>query len=273
MPKYFFFDVDGTLLPFGKPMPESAIYAIKAAQVLGNRCLVATGRSRKELPDFPGIDFDGFVLSAGLEVIVDGKQIRNDYMSDDDYRFLSDYLAEHGLYELCQTDDGTYLTKRTLEVFKRHFSRYIGRTVQLNGLLVVDSIPKDIKVRKIVFLSDEDGYGVSRTHEVLMPRYELVKNTVGLPYELMAEVSPKGVTKATGIEVALRSFGASADDAVAIGDGPNDIEMVEYCKVGIAMGNADPLLKEKADWITSDVEEDGIKNAIFHVLAPSFKGA
>lgn len=270
MPKYFFFDVDGTLLPFGKGIPQSAISAIKAAQVLGNKVFIASGRSAKELPVIEGIDFDGYVLSAGSHVIVEGKELANTYFSDEEYSFLASYFKEHGLLGLYQTDEGTYLSAEALELFKRHFERYLDGMVELNGLIISDTLPKDSKVRKAVFICEEGGYGVTRTHEVLRPRFELVKNTVGLPYELMAEVGQKNITKATGIELVLRYYGADRRDAVAVGDGSNDLEMIEYAGLGIAMGNADEELKRKADFVTTDVEADGVKNAIFHALAKPF---
>ena len=50
-------------------------------------------------------------------------------------------------------------------------------------------------------------------------------------------------------------------DSVAIGDGPNDFEMIDFAGTGVAMGNAIPELKKKADIITTDINNDGIYNA------------
>ena len=51
------------------------------------------------------------------------------------------------------------------------------------------------------------------------------------------------------------------EDSIAIGDGPNDLQMMEYAGVGVAMGNAKEEVKKLADMVTSDVAEDGIYHA------------
>ena len=78
----------------------------------------------------------------------------------------------------------------------------------------------------------------------------------------MAEICLMGVDKGSGIKTILSYFGDDRKSSVGVGDGANDIEMIEYCGLGIAMGNADERLKEKADWITGDVNQDGLKKAI-----------
>lgn len=67
--------------------------------------------------------------------------------------------------------------------------------------------------------------------------------------------------KATGIEVLLGHMGLGWAETIAIGDGHNDLEMLERAGVGIAMGNASDAVKAYADEITSTVEEDGVWHA------------
>ena len=73
------------------------------------------------------------------------------------------------------------------------------------------------------------------------------------------------ITKATGIQRILEFYGADASQAVGIGDSENDLPMIEYCGTGIAMGNAMETAKEKADWVTTDILDDGILNAFRHI--------
>ena len=270
--KCFFLDIDGTLLPFGKTAPRSAIISLKAAQALGCKIFIATGRSRAELPDLSFLDFDGFICSAGASVDVEGKCILDSYMPDDDYVRLSGYLSEHGLHTLVQTAEGTYMSKEARNLFHDYFMKYIGRIVELNGLVIGD-VPRGAKVKKLLFLSPENGWGVSRVKHDIEPGFTLVPNTVGLPYELMAEIVMSGVDKADGVRTVLEHYGLSREDGIAIGDGANDIGMVTYAGTGIAMGNACRELKEAADFVTSDIEDDGIRNAIFHVLGGSCGGS
>ena len=80
-----------------------------------------------------------------------------------------------------------------------------------------------------------------------------------------AEVTDARITKATGIQRVLDYYGADVSQAVGIGDSENDIPMIEYCGTGIAMGNAMEPVKEAADWVTTHILEDGIRNAFRYV--------
>lgn len=74
----------------------------------------------------------------------------------------------------------------------------------------------------------------------------------------LVEVSPPGVTKATGLAEVARRHGVSATDVVAFGDMPNDLEMLRWAGHGVAMGNAHPALLEVADEVTASNAEDGL---------------
>ena len=73
---------------------------------------------------------------------------------------------------------------------------------------------------------------------------------------------PKGGNKSVGIEKLLESFGISPQETMAFGDGGNDIGMLKYVGIGVAMGNAENEVKEAADYTTDAVDEDGIYNAL-----------
>ena len=76
------------------------------------------------------------------------------------------------------------------------------------------------------------------------------------PYFL--EIMPQNIDKAYSLEKLLHSIGLNADDMICCGDGYNDITMIEYAGLGVAMENAQPLLREKADFITKSNDDDGI---------------
>lgn len=78
-------------------------------------------------------------------------------------------------------------------------------------------------------------------------------------------VIPKGVSKAYGIELILRRLGVVREDAVAFGDGPNDLEMLTYVGMGVAMGNAVEELKARANYVTRHVDDDGIAYGLRHL--------
>ena len=79
---------------------------------------------------------------------------------------------------------------------------------------------------------------------------------------VLLEFIPKNTTKASGIKKYLELTGISLENTYAYGDSMNDLEMLQYVKYGVAMGNSSPELKEKASYSTSSISEDGIYNSL-----------
>ena len=75
------------------------------------------------------------------------------------------------------------------------------------------------------------------------------------------DVIPLNYNKAKGIEALINYLGIKKEEVIAIGDGHNDAEMIKYAGLGIAMGNAIDKCKKVADYITSDIDDNGIYNA------------
>ena len=70
--------------------------------------------------------------------------------------------------------------------------------------------------------------------------------------------------KAGGIRKVLEYYGGGMDDAVAVGDSMNDLEMIQECGTGIVMGNGNERLKSYADYVTANIDEDGVYQALAH---------
>ena len=83
-------------------------------------------------------------------------------------------------------------------------------------------------------------------------------------HKLFADVNTKGGGKHIGMDKVIEHYGIKLEETIAFGDGGNDISMIKHAHIGIAMGNANEELKEIADYITDDVDNDGIFNALKH---------
>ncbi len=261
----FFFDIDGTILPFGKTAPESAVNAIRSLRKAGNRAFLATGRSPVEVnPDVYAIGFDGGVFSAGAEVIADGKTIFRKVMTEEEKDRVLSYCSKKGFRVLVQTEKGTYLSASTLEFWTEKMRQYAGAEVVLSSLILTDELPPDAEAIKLLYVTDD--YPIELIRKELGSSFSVVENTVGLPSNMMGEIVMSGITKATGIDRVLEYFGDSISSSAAFGDGANDIEMVEHAALGVAMGNASPSLKAVADWIAPAVDEDGLCAGIEYVM-------
>ena len=101
--------------------------------------------------------------------------------------------------------------------------------------------------------------------------YEHLKDRMGVfrsePYFL--ELVPKGIDKAQSLSVLLKEIGMTKDEMIAIGDGFNDLSMIKYAGLGIAMENAQDIVKENADFITLSNEEDGVAYAVEKFFLPN----
>jgi len=80
--------------------------------------------------------------------------------------------------------------------------------------------------------------------------------------EYAVYIMPKDCDKSKGAEAVMKHYGWSMDEALCIGDDANDIEMIEHAGIGIAMGNADQDVKNKAKFVTDSVDNDGFAKAM-----------
>lgn len=76
------------------------------------------------------------------------------------------------------------------------------------------------------------------------------------------EIMPKNVDKATSLDHMLEMVGMTKENAICCGDGFNDLSMIKYAGLGVAMGNAQQVVKDAADYITATNDEDGIVQVI-----------
>ncbi len=262
----FFFDIDGTILPFGQPAPQSAVDAIRGLRKKGHRVFLATGRSPAEVTDSVyEIGFDGGVFSAGACVIASGTVIFRKILSCSEKEELLGYCRSKGFRVLVQTEKGTYVSQEDFDYWLAQMRKYAGSEVALSSIIISDSVPPDAEVTKLLYVTENTP--LEEVRRDLEGKFSVVDNTVGLPSSMMGEIVMCGITKATGIDRVIEYYGDSLRNTAAFGDGANDIEMVEHAGVGVAMGNASGDLKAVADWIAPSVDDDGLMHGIEHVLS------
>ena len=82
------------------------------------------------------------------------------------------------------------------------------------------------------------------------------------------DIIPKSGGKVKGIQKILQHFHIRQSEIMAFGDGENDVDMLRYANIGVAMGNADDAVKQQADYVTAHVDLDGIQTALefYHIL-------
>lgn len=261
--KYLFFDVDGTLLPFGRGLPENTLHALCEAQANGNRIFLSTGRSPAEMdPRLKDVRFDGGVYCGGSRAFAGGKDVFSSFISRADLEYTSALCAQKGWSLLMQCDDSSWYKDDFYELYLSFLDKYVGGRIKVGCLRKAEELPFDRKSTKLILLTPDGDMAEARA--LLSDRYDVLNNTIGVPSSLMAEVCQKNVNKAVGMKAILSYFGASVSDAVAFGDGSNDVEIIKEAGIGVAMGNACDEIKAAADYITSECTDDGIGKALRH---------
>ncbi|HEL1644295.1 HAD family hydrolase [Streptococcus suis] len=272
MPKLIFLDVDGTLVDYHNRIPESAIRAIRQARENGHLVYVCTGRSRAEMqPELWEIGLDGMIGGNGSYVEHQGQVIMHQLLSEEDSRAIVDWLHERGLEFYLESNNGLFASENFRERARetlRIYSMNKGKTAEevadqevedvVHGMIFDGQLYRN-DLNKVSFVLD--SYQDHLDSKQAFP--QLVANTWGGRGEsaLFGDLGVKDIDKAHAISVLLDHLGASQADTIAFGDAKIDISMLDYCAVGVAMGNGGAEILAMADMITDDVEEDGLYNA------------
>ncbi|HEM3491736.1 TPA: Cof-type HAD-IIB family hydrolase [Streptococcus suis] len=272
MSKIIFLDVDGTLVDYHNRIPESAIRAIRQARENGHLVYVCTGRSRAEMqPELWEIGLDGMIGGNGSYVEHQGQVIMHQLLSEEDSRAIVDWLHERGLEFYLESNNGLFASENFRERARetlRIYSMNKGKTAEevanqevddlMYGMIFDGQLYRD-DLNKVSFVLD--SYQDHLDSKAAFPN--LVANTWGGRGEsaLFGDLGVKDIDKAHAISVLLDHLGASQADTIAFGDAKIDIPMLEYCAVGVAMGNGGAEILAMADIITDDVEHDGLYNA------------
>ena len=261
----FFFDIDGTLVPFGGGVPKSTVEAISRAKALGHRMILSTGRAPHEILDAVyDLPLDGGVFSAGANLIADGKLFFRAEANEKQRKLFFDVADKYGLLWLIQGEFKSFCTEKTVQVYNKLSMSANGKLVYLKNLEIVERFPEDEPISKIYIMS-EDGLALKAREELEGP-FHCVNNTTGVPEENAAEVMLQGASKSTGIKRMLEHFGDGLESAVGVGDGENDLDMIDVCGLGIAMGNSCQVLKDHADYVTDHIDNDGLAKAIYYAM-------
>lgn len=252
--KAVFFDVDGTLISFKThEIPHSAISAIRKLQQKGIKVIVATGRSMDAVKPIRHLHFDGFVTFNGSYCAdKDGNILFRKTIDPKSIHRLLDYSENHPLNFVLMYED---------RILANEISPLIDK-IQANLNLPVPPLldPKQVDASSVlqanIFIRPEEEPEFMQT---IMPDCTAARWT-----PLFADVNPGGISKKVGVEVFCRHFGIDAAETMSFGDGGNDMAMLQYTGIGVAMGNAGPEVKAVADYVTTDSEQDGISKALEH---------
>lgn len=262
-----FLDVDGTLVNDRGLVPPSARDAVVAARGNGHQVFLCTGRSTAELwDDILGIGFDGVIAAAGGYVEHEGEVLLHRSVDVEHLRHAVAFFDRHGVEYYLEANSGLYGSRRSPERLRdllfggvtdedvlAELERGLGGFIDS---LVIGADPIRTDINKISFL--DSGVPFETIRAEFAETFVVHRATVPMFGPSSGEMSIPGIHKATAIALLIAHAGISRRDTVAYGDGTNDVEMLQFVEVGVAMGNAHPSLLEVADLVTADADHDGI---------------
>ncbi|XP_021646547.2 endoribonuclease YBEY, chloroplastic [Hevea brasiliensis] len=267
---YIFCDMDGTLLNSKSQISLTNAKALKEAVSRGMKVVIATGKARPavisilEMVDLAGKDgiiseFSPGVFLQGL--LVYGRQGREIFRSNLDPSVCREaclYSWEHKVPLIAFSND------RCLTLFDHPLVdslHTIYREPKAEIMPSVEHLLSAADIQKMIFLGTAEGVATSLRpywSEATGDRANVVQAVPD-----MLEIVPRGTSKGSGVELLLDHLGVTAKEIMAIGDGENDIEMLELASLGIALSNGSEKTKAVADIIGGSNDEDGVADAIY----------
>lgn len=272
MSKIVFLDVDGTLIDYETKLPASAAKAVDMARANGHKVYICTGCSKAEIEQRHLCDLDGMIGGNGAYVEDAGKVVMHQGLSREDVKHIVDWCNERQLGFYLEANSGMYCNDYMLEQGPATMIKYAqGKGADLSH--AKESAYQF--VNSFIHLKGEDLYrdDVNKISFILSSYQDhldskeefphLIANTWGGKGEvaLYGDLGPTGITKKHAIEVLLDYLGANQKDTISFGDAKIDLSMFECCEFNVAMGNGGEEIKAAADYITTDVNDDGLYNA------------
>ena len=249
-------DIDGTFLKKDKTVPEMHEKALKEILAQGIKFAFVSARMPEaiypitdgiNLPHTPVISYSG-----ALVLTEDEKKLYDKKMPLDDTKNILAAM-ERGWQDISIN----YYTGRKWYV--RKIDKRVQREIDITQATAEianfeDLIAENILPNKILIMCEPPTCEEMETE--LGKQFQNLNVVRSAPHLL--EIMDKNVSKATGIEVLLKHYGFSIDEAIAFGDNYNDIEMLQYIPQSVVMGNAPEKVQKLASVVTDTSEDAGI---------------
>lgn len=257
-------DLDGTLLDSCHRVSDASRAAITCAREAGIRVILASSRApgamRQIIIDLDLMEPELFIASQGAVVGSYSKNgrlqtIRRQQIPLPDAQGIARSATTLGLTVHWFTPDRWYVSSIDDEVLKE--SEVVGMAPSVTDPATLNDTPD-----KLMFIAPPKEMGRLAALATVLP--PTVTAQVSNPTYL--EVTRAGVDKASAAQDLCRSWKITADEVVAFGDGPNDLALFAYAGISIAPANARPEVLDAASWITQSNDNDGVAEALQHII-------
>ncbi|MFI3283976.1 MAG: HAD family hydrolase [Erysipelotrichaceae bacterium] len=253
MVKIIFFDIDGTSFDNkNQKVHPSTTKALTLLREQGCKLFICTSRSTQEMCCLPQAYlnlFDGYVVNAGAMIYIDKKLVHKSVMKHEKIKPVIDKLDELELtYRWVAADNDASLNRIDPEKMALFYRLY-------SYVPPVKAYTNQDLCHLLFYMKNPEMMDEIRP---------LMDDMYVIDLGLAKEFVYKDINKGAGMRWVADHYGVSMEDVAAFGDGGNDVEMMEVAGYGIAMGNGKPHLKEVADYVTKNIDEDGLYHACLH---------
>lgn len=260
-------DMDGTLLNDKKEVSERSKKAIKKAHDLGVKVVIATGRI------FVSAEYYGDIIGVKAPIIASNgayvrekdsdRAIYEEGLGQENFQLIVELLKKYNIVPHFYTDDTIYTEKlihSSLAYKNANKTLPSNRQVKIQvvndwGKLFKETNPRLLKAMAV----GEDGEKVKEAKEEFtkLNKFQVVSSMKN-SFEVMARTTSKG----NALKKICDYYGIDRNEIISIGDNENDISMIKYAGLGVAMGNAEEAVKNIAAYVTATNEEDGVAKVI-----------
>jgi len=270
--KIIVMDIDGTLNVMGKGILPKTKEVLMKAQKQGIKLILASGRPTAGMIEFgKELEMDkngGLLISYNGSKVIDMETMNEIYnmpMSIEDGKAVLEHMKKFKVYPMIEKEDYIYVN----DVFNCMLE-FNGKEINIlkhesrNGKYKIcekDDLADfvDYSLNKILVAGNSDY--LQANYKAMMKPFE---NHLSCMFtaSVYFEFTAKDIDKATALEAVLKSMEIDAGEVISFGDGHNDISLIKYAGIGVAMGNAVEELKDIADEVTLSNEENGIAECL-----------
>lgn len=254
--KAAFFDIDGTLVSFQTHrIPDSTVKAIEQAKERGVRIFISTGRPAAIITNIDAIRhlIDGYITFNGARTFIGDEEITLMPIPEQEVRaMIADASRRNYAVVVCGKEDiGIH---NHTSIFDEVFVRGLG----VNNIDIHKPIEPLLR-RPVLqltpfFCVDDEKLILPSMPHCIAARWN--------PH--FTDITVRGADKGNALRRLTGHIGISPEECIAFGDGGNDMSILHAAGIGVAMGNANEEVKAAADYVTTSVDEDGIRNAFIH---------
>ena len=256
--KVLVLDIDGTLTNSKKEITPATLAAVSELQRRGHVVVLASGRPTAGLREMTArlhfAENGGYIISYNggcVTHVPTGETVFKNVLPDYVPQWMHHYALEHEMGMCSYLGDSMLMGTPS--------NRYLEYEARINGIGItpVESFAPYQHTDLYKVLMTVTPTRAAELEKRLAHRF-IGRLSIYRSEPYFIEVMPRGINKAAAIAGLLERLGLEREDTIACGDGLNDLTMIRYAGLGVAMGNAQPAVKAEADLVTLTNDEDGL---------------